>query len=199
MPRSVRSAIVVSACVACVLAAAPARAAVDEGVTHDRLFVRLSAFTSIGDGLRFDNPYRLATQLGDTAASLSRTAPYASIGAAAFFGDPVGVQHGPVLRLDDALTGVGQWVVTPGYALGWRTPRWSLVGRAGLPIVMTPDANLGAEIAGSAAYFVLAGIGVKAEIIGDAFTGASTPTTKHPLYPVVSAELGVVVEWERLP
>jgi hypothetical protein len=199
MLRTVRRALVVAVVVGGAHAPSIARAAVDDVRTNDPFFVRISAFTSVGDGIRFDNPFRLATQLGDTAASLSRTAPYATIGAAAFFGEPIGVQHGPVLRLDSALTGVGQWVFTPGYALGWRSTRWSVMGRAALPILLSPDANVGAEAGVAGAYFFLAGVGIKAELIGDLFTGAATPTTKHPLYPVASAELGLVVEWERLP
>ena len=42
----------------------------------------------VGDGLRFNNPYRLATILGSQAQSLSRTATYADLGAAVVLGHP---------------------------------------------------------------------------------------------------------------
>ena len=46
-------------------------------------YVQLFLTSFFGDGLRFNNPYRLATPLGDNAESLSRTAPYVDIGLAA--------------------------------------------------------------------------------------------------------------------
>ncbi len=65
----------------------------------------LTAF--LGDGLRFNNPYRLATPLGDDAESLSRTAPYVDVGLAATFGNPLGFQHGAALRTSAAVAGRG--------------------------------------------------------------------------------------------
>ena len=47
-----------------------------------------------GRGLRFNNPFRLRTQLGSTEQSLSLTAPYIDTHLAALFGNPFGLQHG---------------------------------------------------------------------------------------------------------
>src|SRR5882672_6493014 len=59
----------------------------------------------VGDGLRFNNPYRLATVLGADARSLSRTAAYADVGAAFVVGDPAALAHGLALRATFARDG----------------------------------------------------------------------------------------------
>ena len=66
-----------------------------------------------GTGLRFNNPYRLATPLGDDAESVSRTAGYVDIGLAGTLGNPLGFQHGFALRTTVAVEGIGQVVMTP--------------------------------------------------------------------------------------
>ena len=73
-------------------------------------YVQLFFTSFFGEGLRFNNPYRLATPLGGDAESVSRTAPYVDIGFAATFGHPLGLQHGAALRttvaaLAERLTG----------------------------------------------------------------------------------------------
>src|SRR5438105_5034896 len=96
------SSVAVRTVIALAIATTTARASASDGApTRDRpFFVRIVAATSLGDGLRFNNPYRLATPLGDRAESVSRTAPYVDLGFAGFFGDPFGAQHGPVVRFD---------------------------------------------------------------------------------------------------
>ena len=157
-------------------------------------------FTSlVGEGLRFNNPYRLATPLGDDAESVSRTAPYVDIGIGATFGNPLGYQHGATLRTAVALTGVGQVVMTPSY-LGYR--RWRSLaahGRLGVPIVLTPDITWGAEIAAGGTWYFLGGIGLTAELVGDIFYGAGTTEVKTATYPVLSGQIGFVVNYEVLP
>jgi len=157
-------------------------------------------FTSfVGDGLRFNNPYRLSTPLGSDAESVSRTAPYVDIGVAATFGSPLGFQHGAALRTSAALTGVGQVVMTPSY-LGYR--RWTslaLYGRAGVPVVVTPDATWGLEAGLGATWYFLGGIGVAAEMVGDVFYGAGTRDKATVTYPVLSGQLGFVVAYEVFP
>ena len=157
-------------------------------------------FTSyFGDGLRFNNPFRLATPLGDDAESVSRTAPYVDIGIGATFGNPLGYQHGATLRTAVAVTGVGQVVMTPSY-LGYRRFR-SLAahGRLGIPIVLTPDITWGFEVAAGATWYFLGGIGVSAELVGNVFYGAGTTDVKTATYPVLSGQLGFVVDYEVLP
>jgi hypothetical protein len=162
-------------------------------------YVQLFLTTFFGDGLRFNNPYRLSTPLGSDAESVSRTAPYIDIGLGATFGNPLGFQHGATLRTSAALSGVGQVVMTPSY-LGYR--RWSslaLYGRAGIPIVVTPDATWGLEAGLGATWYILGGIGVAAEMVGDVFYGAGTRDKATVTYPVLSGQLGFVVAYEVLP
>lgn len=162
-------------------------------------YVQLFVTTFFGDGLRFNNPYRLSTPLGSDAESVSRTAPYIDVGLGATFGNPLGYQHGVALRTSAALHGVGQVVMTPSY-LGYR--RWSalaLYGRAGVPIVVTPDATWGLEAGLGATWYFLGGIGVAAEMVGDVFYGAGTRDKATVTYPVLSGQLGFVVAYEVLP
>jgi len=162
-------------------------------------YVQLFVTSFLGDGLRFNNPYRLATPLGDDAESVSRTAPYIDIGLAATFGNPLGLQHGAALRTSAALSGVGQVVMTPSY-LAWR--RWSSIavyGRAGVPLVVTPAVTWGLEAGLGATWFFLGGFGVAAEVIGDVFYGAGTSEKATVTYPVLSGQLGLVAAFEVLP
>lgn len=162
-------------------------------------YLRPFATVGSGVGLRFNNPYRLATVLGDNAESLSLTAAYLSLGGGLALGDPRGFQHGPVLRWDFALQGVGQHVLIPAWGVFRRGALFGGFARLGLPILLTPDRNVGMELAAGGAWYVRAGVGITAEVIGDLFWGVATPDTKRPVYPVLSGQLGVVVEWEQLP
>lgn len=199
--------IAIGAALAVVAFAPPARAKdeppgrlVDSSVTRERgTYLRPFATIGTGMGLRFNNPYRLATPLGETAESLSTTAPYLSLGGGVAFGDPTGWQHGPVMRWDFALTGVPQHILVPSWG-AFR--RGALLGgwtRFGLPILLSPDANMGIEVAAGVAWYVRAGVGVTAELLGDLVWGAATPDNKRPAYPVLSGQLGALIEWEKLP
>jgi hypothetical protein len=162
-------------------------------------YAQLMLTTFFGDGLRFNNPYRLATPLGKDAESVSSTAPYVDVGVGATFGNPLGLQHGATLRTSVAIQGVGQVVMTPSY-FAWR--RWhsiALSGRAGVPIVLTPDATWGLEAGLGATWFFLGGIGVAAEVVGDVFYGAGTRDQAIVTYPVLSGQLGFVIAYEVLP
>lgn len=161
----------------------------------------LRSFLTLGSGigLRFNNPYRLATPLGEDAESLSLTAAYMSLGGGVALGDPRGWQHGPVLRWDFALQGVGQHVLVPSWGVFRRGAVFGGWGRFGVPFLLTPDRNAGMELAAGGAFYVRAGVGLTAELLGDLFWGVGTPDNKRPAYPVVSGQLGVVVEWEQLP
>jgi hypothetical protein len=162
-------------------------------------YVQVFATTFVGDGLRFNNPYRLATPLGKDAESVSRTAIYSDFGLAATLGAPDGLQHGLALRWSLALEGVAQSVLVPSY-FAWR--RWrsfAVYGRAGLPVVLSPDATWGVEAGGGGVWFARAGIGVAAELVGDVFYGAGTREVATPAYPVLSAQLGAIVAYEVLP
>src|SRR5689334_18556383 len=104
------------------------------GLDREEPFATKSGYTQIfatvmgGTGLRFNNPYRLATPLGDDAESVSRTAAYVDLGLAMTLGSPLGFQHGASLRTSIAVEGVGQVVMTPSY-FGWR--RWRALAAFG--------------------------------------------------------------------
>jgi hypothetical protein len=162
-------------------------------------YAQLFATTFVGEGLRFNNPYRLATPLGATAESVSRTAPYVDLGLAVTFGNPLGLQHGGALRASVALQGVGQAVLSPSY-LAWR--RWralALYGRAGTPVVATPSVTWGLEAGLGAAWFLRGGVGLAAEVVGDVFYGAGTRDKATVTYPVLSGQLGLVIAYEVFP
>ena len=163
-------------------------------------YVHLIATASLGDSLRFNNPYRLSHQLGESGESLSRTPPYGNLGFGAAFGDPNGLQHGASLQWNRALSGLPQHVVTPAYLLvvdGFRP--WLAFGRAGLPIVLNPDPNVGGELSFGGAYLLTAGLGLQAEIVGNIFYGAATWEKKITSIPMISLQAGIVVDFEVLP
>jgi hypothetical protein len=180
----------------------PVRAAADEEIsTNPRRLGSFDVFATafVGDGLRFNNPYRLATVLGQSAQSLSRTATYVDVGAAFALGDPTRSASGLSLRASVALEGVPQSVLTPSYLLFHRDGDWAAYARAGIPIVVSPDATWGFEGAAGGIWFARAGIGVVAELVGDVFYGTGTREAVGPVYPVLSGQGGLWLSWEALP
>ncbi len=175
---------------------APSSSAAQETKTG---YVQLFATAFVGDGLRFNNPYRLATPLGSSAESVSRTAAYTDVGLGATLGSPTWLQHGLALRMSFALEGVRQAVLTPAYQVWRRWTSWAVYGRAGVPIVLSPTTTWGLETGLGCVYFPRAGIGVAAEIVGDVFYGAGTREVATPAYPIASGQLGVIVAYEVLP
>lgn len=154
----------------------------------------------LGRGLRFNNPYRLETPLGDRYESLSLSAPYAAVSVGATFGDALAVQHGVNLQLDYALSGITQEVLTPAYLAQWRVaPAWSIYARLGTPIVLEPDLNLGLELGGGVVWHWRAGLGLCAELVGSLFYGAATLDTSVTMIPMASLQLGARVDYEVLP
>jgi hypothetical protein len=158
-------------------------------------------FTTVmaGTGLRFNNPYRLSTPLGDDAESVSRTNAYVDLGLAMTFGSPLGIQHGAALRTSIGVEGVGQVVMTPSY-FGWRRKGpLAAFARAGVPMVLTPDVTWGLEGALGGVFFFLGGVGVVAEMVGDVFYGTGTRDVGIASYPVLSGQLGFIGTYEVLP
>ena len=162
-------------------------------------WIGVVATAYVGDGLRFNNPYRLATVLGADARSLSRTALYADVGAAALLGDPARLAHGLSLRMSMSVEGVSQTVLTPAYLVLHRWGSWGAFGRAGPTLVLTPDTTWGLEGAAGALFFPLAGVGLSAELVGDVVYGAGTRDVAVATYPVLSAQAGVWLSWEAMP
>jgi hypothetical protein len=159
------------------------------------------ASLSLGKGLRFNNPYRLATPLGDTPESLSLTAAYYDIGLGFVRGPARGLSHGAVLHLSIAAQGIPQEVLCVSYtALGrLGSGRTLLLARGGIPITLGPDLSAGLEGAVGAAFMVTAGLGVQGELIGSLYYGAATPDRSVSTIPVLSAQLGLFVDYEVLP
>jgi len=163
-------------------------------------YVESFATASVGRGLRFNNPFRLETELGDDAESLSLTATYLDFGVGAAFGDPIGFRHGAVLHFSVALEGITQEVVTPSYVLlRPLLPDLTAYARAGFPIVLEPDFGGGVELGVGAVWFVTAGAGVTAELVGDLFFGAATWERDPSVIPLASLQLGAWFEYEVLP
>ncbi len=159
----------------------------------------VAATTFVGDGLRFNNPYRLATILGSDARSVSRTAAYVDVGGAFMVGEPTFVAHGPALRASFALEGIRQSVLAPSYVALHRWRAWAAYARAGVALVMAPDVTWGLEAAAGGIWFARAGIGLAAELVGDVFYGAGTREVATPAYPVLSLQAGLWWSWERIP
>ncbi len=163
-------------------------------------YAHLVGSLEIGKGLRFNNPYRLATQLGATAESTSLTSTYLDLGAGLAFGPPNGLEHGVALHLSFALAGVSQAVLTPTYFAAYRGPRRFLAyGRLGPSIVLTPDPTIGGELGVGFAWFFTARLAFAGELVGDVYYGAGTPTQGISTYPIFSGQLGLLVDYEILP
>jgi hypothetical protein len=163
-------------------------------------YAHLVGTFELGKGVRFNNPYRLATQLGATAESVSLTSTYLDLGAGIAFGPPDGLEHGVALHLSFALAGVPQAVLTPTYLALYRGPnRFLAYGRLGPSIVLTPDPTIGGELAAGFAWFFTARLAFAAELVGDIYYGAGTPTTGVTTYPILSGQLGLLVDYEIFP
>jgi len=154
----------------------------------------------LGRGLRFNNPYRLRKVLGEDAESLSLTATYLDLHLGRTFGNPNGFEHGVAVHLSIAIDGIGQEVLAPSYLLVKRLgPRVLTYGRAGLPIVLEPDASLGLEAGLGAVYFFSANFGLGSELDFSVFYGAATVEKPLTVIPVLSLAVGVFFDLERLP
>jgi hypothetical protein len=164
-------------------------------------YARVLITGAFGRGFRFNNPFRLETQLGKTERSLSLTAPYHDVGLGLLFGEPDGIQHGGALRLSIALEGVEQQALGVSYLIAYRDPDLPVLGygRLGLSILTAPDPNVGGELAGGVAAFFTGGFGVHAELVGNLFYGAGSLEAQYTVVPVLSLQGGIITELEVLP
>jgi hypothetical protein len=154
---------------------------------------------AIGRGLRFNNPYRLETPLGDTAESLSLAATYLDMGVGVSFG-PREFRHGALVTGSVALQGIGQFVLTPSYlAQSGLTAAWSLRGRVGVPIVVAPDTTAGLEAGVGTSWLMAYGLGALVELVGDVFFGAATDETSITTIPMLSLQIGVFFDHQVVP
>lgn len=162
--------------------------------------LQLLGAVSLGRGLRLNNPYRLATPLGDDAESLSLTATYLDLSASVSTGSPSGLAYGGAMHLSVAMDGIPQSVASPSFLCSLRLPPYFLVmGRLGLPIVLEPDANLGYELGVGAIYWLRAGVGLTTEVIGSLFYGAATQERAATTIPILSVQAGLAIGYEVLP
>jgi hypothetical protein len=154
---------------------------------------------SVGRGLRFNNPYRLATPLGDTAESVSLAATYLDFGAAVLFG-PREFRHGASLTGGVALQGIGQFVLTPSYLAQFGLGEgFGLRGRVGVPVVVAPDTTLGLEAALGPSLDMAYGLGAMVELVGSVYFGAATDQTSITTIPMLSLQLGLFFDHQVSP
>lgn len=158
------------------------------------------AALSIGRGLRFNNPYRLATPLGDTPESVSLSATYLDLMLGALWAETLGFQHGVGLSGVVAINGIGQFGLTPSYLLQVGVlPAVELRGRLGVSIVVAPDTTLGLEAAFGSLLAVAYGLGVTGELVGNLFFGAATEERNVTTIPMLSLQVGLFFDHEFAP
>jgi hypothetical protein len=163
-------------------------------------YVHLLGAGAVGRSLRFNNPFRLEEPLGTTPESVSLAAAYLDVSVGAFLGLPWGGQHGLWVHHSAALTGIDQAVLAPSYAYLWRFDRGhALYGRVGPSLVTSPEVNVGAELGAGGVYMVSGLFGFNAELVGSAYYGAATRQVAATLVPLLSLQVGVVLDWEVLP
>jgi hypothetical protein len=155
---------------------------------------------AIGRGLRLNNPYRLSTQLGESGESLSLSATYSDVWAAALFGDPDGFRQGAAAHLEIATVGIAQEVLAPSWAAVLPLSAAVLLsGRIGPAIVLEPDFNAGGEAAVGAAWLFRSGVAVHAEGVYAIHYGAATHDVSATVVPIVALQIGVLASYEVLP
>ncbi len=163
-------------------------------------YVHVWGVVGAGRALRFNNPFRLATPLGETSRSLSLSATYLDALVVAGFGEPQGWQHGAGLDLSVAVQGIGQETLAPSYVLAHLLgPAWLGWARGGLPIVTRPDPGVGTELGFGLSWRASASFGLSAELVGALFFGAATPERRMTTTPMLGLELGVLLDGEMYP
>lgn len=173
-----------------------------EAPTEDSPSGYLNLFSTLGfgDGLRFNNPYRLDTVLGSDAASLSLTPAFMDLSANMTFGLPTRVQHGASVHVGFSLAGTSQVYVNASYVLDYhRYAPWMVHARIGPTFLLSPDINGGGEIAAGFSYFFTGALGLTSEVAFDLFYGAGTLERNYSVVPILSAQLGIIVDFEVLP
>ena len=181
------------------LASPPDTEKTEEPAPKHGLPLTVHAAAFFGDGLRFNDPFRLATVLGSSAEEVSRTSSYVDLAASITLGDPRKFQPGFSLHVSLALEGVQQTTVAPTFVVYRRFRDLAAYARAGFSIVATPETTWGMEGALGGIWFVRGGIGLVAEIVGDLFYGAGTREVSAAAYPVLSGQIGLTVAWEVIP
>jgi len=150
---------------------------------------------SLGKGVHTNNPFRL----GSTDA-FGFTATYVNLGLGLAVGPPEGVQQGGQVSLALATDGVAQQVLTFSYVALLPVGRDLILrGRGGLPVVLSPDSNVGLELGLGGAWLFTGGLGASAELVGSLFYGAATQDREATTIPVIALQLGMWFDHEVLP
>jgi hypothetical protein len=96
--------------------------------------------------------------------------------------------------------GISQQVLTPSYLLAFRpSSRFFGYGRLGPSIILSPDPTIGGELAAGAALFFTSRVALAGELCFDLYYGAGTPERGVIAYPILSGQLGLLVDYEVLP
>jgi hypothetical protein len=152
----------------------------------------LGGTLGLGRGLRFNNPYRLAAPLGETAESVSLSATYLDLGVQLLGPALPGIDQGASLDALFALDGIAQFGLTPSYVVQFAlAEQFFLHGRVAVPLVITPDTTLGLEAAVGPRFDLAWGLGLTAELVGSVFFGAATEQRSVTTIPMLSFQIGV--------
>jgi hypothetical protein len=163
-------------------------------------YLRSQVDVGLGKGVRFNNPFRLQTQLGSTAESLSLSAAYLDLRAMAQTGNPFGWHYGVAVSASLAVEGISQQVITGSFATGRPLSDYFwLNGSLGCPLILGPDLNAGLELGVEASYWPRAGWGMYLGGVWDQFWGAATDESEAVSIPIVALQAGISVRYEVLP
>jgi len=156
----------------------------------------------------------LATLSVGAPLRLTRNVDFAQDDVAPLYGDillgyafagPLRLRHGLGLGVSLNLSAEGGYVepvgaasqllVMPSYLLFYDASLDVVaLGHVGLPFLLTGDFSAGVELAAGLAYKLTAGLGLYGELGADLFVGAESQ-----VHPTVSAELGLLIDYEMLP
>jgi len=158
-------------------------------------YIHAFAELALGKGVHTNNPYRLGT-----SDAFGFTAAYLDLSVGLAFGPPDALEHGFQLSLLGATEGVGQQVFGAYYVALLPVGEHAILrGRAGLPLVLTPDTTMGLEAAAGGAWLFTGGIGASAELVGSFFYGAASPDRTKTAIPVIALQIGAWFDHEVLP
>jgi len=79
------------------------------------------------------------------------------------------------------------------------SPQFLGYGRLGPSIILSPDPTVGGEVAAGLGFFLTSRIALAGELCFDLYYGAGTPTRGITAYPILSGQLGLLVDYEVLP
>ena len=95
---------------------------------------------------------------------------------------------------------LAQPFITPSYVLAYRADLPVLLHtRLATPLLLSPDFNVGGEIAQGVSYFFNSGVGLTSEIALDLFYGAATLEEQYSVIPILNFQFGVIADYEFLP